>query len=488
VKWEAVIGLEVHVQLRTASKMFCACENRFGAEPNTLVCPVCLGLPGALPVLNEAAVGLALRLGVALGCTVRRRSVFARKNYFYPDLPKNYQISQYDEPLLTGGELAIGSAQTPRAVALHRVHLEEDAGKSFHPEGPDAPRETRVDFNRSGVPLVEMVTEPELRSPEEAYVFLTRFRQLARVLGVTDGDMEKGSLRCDANVSLRPAGAADLGVKTEIKNLNSIRGVERGLAAEIRRQTALLDGGGRVEQCTLLYDADRDALAVMRSKEFAHDYRYFPEPDLPPLVIREAEIERARRELPELPAARQARLAASYGLPPYDAEVLVADYPVADYFEALVGSGVTAKTASNWVMGEVLRALKERGWELSDYAVRVPAARLAELVALQGRGLVSGNLAKEVFERMLDEPGSPESLAVRHGLVQESDPGVLEPLVDEVLAKHPDAVREFLAGKEKAFGFLVGQLMRATGGRADPKAARRLLEDRIAAQSPGQPS
>ncbi len=479
MRWEPVIGLEVHVQLRTASKMFCACANRFGAEPNTLVCPVCLGLPGSLPVLNERVVPMALRLGLALGGEVRAVSRFARKNYFYPDLPKNYQISQYDEPLLRGGRLDIGTPEAPRWVAVHRVHLEEDAGKSFHPEGEGDRRETRVDFNRAGVPLLEMVSEPDLASAEEAYRYLTRLRQLVRVLGITDGDMEKGSLRCDANVSLRPAGARELGTKTEIKNLNSIRGVERGIEAEIRRQAALLEAGDRVEQCTLLYDLDRDALAVMRSKEFAHDYRYFPEPDLPPIVVTEEDIERVRREMPELPAARRLRFAESLGLPAYDAEVLVADYAVADYFEAVVEAGAESKTASNWVMGEVLRALKERSLDLAAFAERVPPARLADLAELAGRGVVSGPLAKEVLQRMLDEPGSPESVARAHGLLQESDRAVLEPLVDEALERHPEVVQEVLAGKEKAFGFLMGQLMRTTGGKANPQTVRDLLREKL---------
>ena len=477
--WEPVIGLEVHIQLRTESKMFCSCANRFGAEPNTLLCPVCLGLPGSLPVLNERAVGSVLRLALALGAEVHRRSIFARKNYFYPDMPKNYQISQYDEPVVTGGALDIGERGAPRLVPIHRCHLEEDTGKSFHPEKQGDRRETRLDFNRAGVPLIEMVSEPALASSDEAYRYLTRLRQLVRVLGITDGDMEKGSLRCDANVSLRRPGAKELGTKTEIKNLNSIRAVERGIEAEIRRQAAILDAGGRVEQCTLLYDVDHDALAVMRSKEFAHDYRYFPEPDLPPLLVSDAALETARRELPELPAARAERFETALGLPAYDADVLTADYEVAGYFERVVAAGAEPKAASNWIMGEVARVSKERGWSVADVEKTFPPARLAALADLGKRGLVSGNLAKEVFAAMLDDAGEPEAIARARGLVQESDPEALRPLVRQVLAENAGPAEEFRAGKEKAFGFLLGQLMRATGGKANPQIARDLLRQEL---------
>ena len=477
--WEPVIGLEVHIQLRTESKLFCACANRFGAEPNTLVCPVCLGLPGSLPVMNARAVDFALRLALALGGEIHRRSIFARKNYFYPDMPKNYQISQYDEPIVTGGTLDIGERGTPRLVPIHRCHLEEDTGKSFHPEKQGDRKETRVDFNRAGVPLIEMVSEPALASSEEAYRYLTRLRQLVRVLGITDGDMEKGSLRCDANVSLRRPGAKELGVKTEIKNLNSIRAVERGIQAEIRRQAGILDGGGRLEQCTLLYDVDHDVLQVMRSKEFAHDYRYFPEPDLPPLEVMETQIVDARASMPELPAQRMARFENELGLPAYDADVLVADYDTADYFEQVVKAGAEPKAASNWVMGEMARASKERGWSVEEFARVVPPARLAALADLAKRGLVSGNLAKEVFEAMLADRGEPEAIARARGLVQESDPSAIRPLVEKILAAHPGPAEEFRAGKEKAFGFLLGQLMRATEGKANPQVARELLREAL---------
>lgn len=474
--WETVIGLEVHVQLRTKSKMFCGCRNQFGAKPNTLVCPVCLGLPGALPVLNRQVVEYALKLGVALGSDIQTHSQFARKNYFYPDLPKNYQISQYSLPILRGGTMDIGTREAPRIVPIERAHLEEDAGKSLHPEGDDGPQKTRIDFNRAGVPLLEMVTDPELKTASEAHVFLTRFRQIARVLKITDGDMEKGSLRCDANISLRRPGDRELGVKTEIKNLNSIRGVERALEAETRRQTEILDSGGRVEQCTLLYDADNDRLAIMRSKESAHDYRYFPEPDLPSIDLRPGEIDRVRENFPELPAARRQRFEETLGLPHYDADVLTSDYEVADYFEEVVAAGSDAKTASNWVMGEVLRFLKESARPLSEFEQVLPANRLAAMIELIQNGTVSGNLAKQLFRVLLEESGDPGKIARARGLLQESDRDSLLPLVEETLDENPDAVSELLQGKEKAFGFLVGQLMRRTKGKGNPRVIRELLE------------
>jgi aspartyl-tRNA(Asn)/glutamyl-tRNA(Gln) amidotransferase subunit B len=479
VNWQPVIGLEVHIQLSTESKMFCGCRNLFGAEPNTLVCPVCLGLPGSLPVLNRVSVECALRLALALGSEIHPVSRFARKNYFYPDVTKNYQISQYEDPIVTGGHLDIGSPESPQEIAITRVHLEEDAGKSFHPEGAGAERETRVDYNRAGVPLLEMVSEPVLGSPREAYVYLTRLRQLVRVLGITDGDMEKGSLRCDANVSLRPAGSEGLGTKTEIKNLNSIRGVERGLMAEIRRQEGLLESGQRIEQCTLLYDADRDVVAVMRSKEFAHDYRYFPDPDLPPVVVREEQIDRVRQEMPELPAARTIRFEEEYALPLYDAGVLTADYEVADYFESVVENGADSKAASNWIMGEVLRTLKEEGMTIGHFATILPAARLARLAGMVKSGLVGTSLAKEVFAVLLTEAGDPEELARARGLIQESDRALLAETVESVLRENPQAVAELLGGKEKALGFLMGKLMRASAGRANPQVIRELLHESV---------
>src|SRR5262245_1043062 len=367
--YEAVIGLECHIQLGTRSKMFCDCPAEFGAMPNANVCPVCLGLPGALPRANRAAIDSALRLGLALGCQIREQSVFARKNYFYPDMPKNYQITQYDQPLCESGAVPVQGPNGEQSFALTRIHAEEDTGKSFHPERYGDRSISRVDFNRAGVPLLELVTEPVFHDPAECFAFLLTLRRLVRWLGISDGDMEKGQLRCDANVSVRPAGATTLGTKTELKNLNSIKGVEKGVRAEIARQVEALESGERIAQATLLYDADHDRLVIMRTKEHAHDYRYFPDPDLPVLRVDAAEREAARAALPELPWAREARFRERLGLPAYDAGVLAESRELSDYFEATAPEG-QEKLASNWIMTEVLRVLRERGWTVADWAAR----------------------------------------------------------------------------------------------------------------------
>jgi aspartyl-tRNA(Asn)/glutamyl-tRNA(Gln) amidotransferase subunit B len=481
--WQPVIGLECHVQLRTRTKMFCGCPVGFGSEPNTNVCPVCLGLPGALPRTNAAAVDHALRLGAALGCSIRETSVFARKNYFYPDMPKNYQVSQYDRPLCEGGSLAVTVDGASRAIALTRIHLEEDAGKSFHPERHGDRRLSRVDFNRAGVPLMELVTEPVLRSPEECALFLTALRRLVRWLGLSDGDMEKGQLRCDANVSLREVGVTRLGTKTEIKNLNSIKAVERGLRAEIARQSGLLNDGERIVQSTLLYDADQDRLAVMRTKEQAHDYRYFPDPDLPVLIASEAERARARTSLPELPWAREARFREQLNLPAYDAAVLTESRELSEYFEACAPPA-HVKVASNWVMTELMRVLKERGWTVEDWEVRVPASRFADFLARVGSRDLPGPVAKQVFAWLPEEPGTVSELLARHGVQVASGEDELRPLVRAVLDEQPAAVAQLHAGDEKPFGFLVGQAMKKSGGQAVPDVLRRLLREELAARSP----
>ena len=477
--YEAVIGLECHIQLSTRTKMFCDCPAEFGAAANANVCPVCLGLPGALPRANRAAVDSALRLGLALGCRLREESVFARKNYFYPDMPKNYQITQYDRPLCEDGALPVTVEGHAREFALIRVHVEEDTGKSFHPERHGDRRVSRVDFNRAGVPLLELVTQPAFRAAAECGAFLTALRRLVRWLGISDGDMEKGQLRCDANVSLRPAGSETLGTKTEIKNLNSIKAVEKGITAEIARQRSLLESGGKITQATLLYDADGDRLAVMRTKEHAHDYRYFPEPDLPPLEVQEAWIASARAALPELPWARAARLEAEYALPAYDAGVLSESRETADYFEA-VARAVDPKLASNWIMSEVPRVLRERGIGPAEWSVRVPPARLADLLARVASRALPGPLAKQALGWMAEETGDVDALLARHEVRVQGSTDELAPLVVQVLEENPGPVSQYLGGKSSTLGFLVGQVMKKSGGQAVPQVVRELLEAELA--------
>jgi aspartyl-tRNA(Asn)/glutamyl-tRNA(Gln) amidotransferase subunit B len=471
--YEAVIGLECHAQLLTRTKLFCSCRAGFGDAPNTNVCPVCVGLPGALPVLNRRAVELAARMALAVGCRVNRDSIFARKNYFYPDLPKGYQISQYNRPLAEDGGLEIETGSGRKRIGIERIHMEEDAGKLLHEGFRDAATKSGVDFNRSGVPLIEIVSLPSLSSPEEAVAYAESLREILQYTGVSDADMEKGNFRCDGNVSVRPRGASALGTKVEIKNLNSFRFLGRALAHEIERQAALLDAGGRVVQETRLYDPDADETQPMRSKEEAHDYRYFPDPDLPPLELSPGMVEEIASALPELPKAKRGRFESELGLPAYDASVLTSSRALADYFEAAARRSGNPKATSNWVMSDVLRKVKESSVPLE--ALPVAPDALGELVALVDQGKLSGKMAKEVFEKMYASGESAAKIIEREGLTQISDPAAIERIARTVVEAHPELVAQYRSGEEKVLGFFVGQVMKATKGQANPKLARETL-------------
>ena len=475
-EYEMVVGLEVHVQLKTKSKAFCGCSTDFGAAPNVNTCPICLALPGALPVLNEKAVELATRAAVALGCTINNVSIFARKNYFYPDLPKGYQISQFDRPLATGGNLKIDVGAGEKAIGITRVHMEEDAGKSLHDRYAGA---TAIDLNRAGVPLIEIVSEPDMRSSKEAGAYLRTLRQILNYLRVSDVSMEEGSLRVDANVSARPVGQKELGTKTEVKNMNSFSGVERALDFEFARQCALLERGKRVSQQTLLWDAAKGEARVSRTKEGSHDYRYFPEPDLGPLVLDPRWMNEIKASIPELPAGRKKRMIEEYKLTAEEVEQLTVDPALADYFESTARDAGDAKAAANWAMGEVQAAINSAG--ISIDSLRARPADLAQLIKLVTQGLVSHAAAKKIFALMVETGKPAAQIAHDAALLQVGDETALSGWIDEIIAEHPDEAKRYLAGERKLQGVLVGFVMKKSAGKADPKRVNQLLMARAGA-------
>jgi aspartyl-tRNA(Asn)/glutamyl-tRNA(Gln) amidotransferase subunit B len=472
-KYEPVIGLEVHVQLLTETKIFCACATRFGDPPNANTCPVCLGLPGTLPVLNKRVIEMAVRASLALNCTVHEHSRFARKNYFYPDLPKGYQISQYELPLATHGWVDIELAGTRKRIGITRLHVEEDAAKNLHEGFAHSDLKAYIDYNRCGSPLCEIVSEPDIRAPEEAYAYLTTLRQILLYTGVSDCNMEEGSLRCDANVSVRPRGSEQFGTKVEVKNLNSFRFLQKALEYEIERHIGVLESGGRISQETRLWNQPEGRTVSMRSKEKAHDYRYFPEPDLLPVHVSSAWREEIRRSLPELPEAKRARFVAAYGVTPYDAEVLTATQARADYFEAVTKAGGSGKNAANWMQTELLRRLHDSAKEIE--ASPVSPAALAELLKLVESGQITGAVGKKVFATMFETRRGAAEIVAAEGLAQISDTSAIEQAAREVIAKNPDNVAKFRSGNEGVFKFFVGQVMRATRGQANPQAVNDIL-------------
>lgn len=482
--FEPVIGLEVHAQLLTRSKIFCGCSATFGAPPNSQTCPICLGMPGVLPVLNRRVVEFAIKAAVALQCEIAGGCRFARKNYFYPDMPKNYQISQYELPLARNGMLEFPVNGLTKSVRIHRLHLEEDVGKLLHAGTFQSADSSLVDFNRSGVPLMEIVSEPDIRNPEDAAEYLRQVRAIVVYLEVCDGNMEEGSLRCDANVSVRRAGTEELGVKAEVKNMNSFKHVQKALAYEIQRQVRVLEQGGRVVQETRLWDANQEQTFPMRSKEYAHDYRYFLEPDLVPVTIPRQWIDEIRRTLPELPQERRARFVRQYTIPDYDAAVLTASKPLAGYYEEVVKAFPEPKTASNWVMVELLGLLNKDGREITDSPI--PPAELAALLTMLNRGDISGKIAKMVFEKMYQTGTSAALIVQEEGLTQISDQDELLRIVEGVLAQHPGPVAEYRKGKVQSFTFLVGAVMKASRGKANPKTVNELLRTLLERSAPGE--
>ncbi|MDK2956762.1 MAG: aspartyl-tRNA(Asn)/glutamyl-tRNA(Gln) amidotransferase subunit [Desulfovibrionales bacterium] len=472
--YEPVIGLEVHAQLKTKTKIFCSCSTNFGDEPNTNVCPVCAGMPGVLPVLNKKVLEFSVKTGLAVNCKINMKSLFARKNYFYPDLPKDYQISMYEEPICGPGRIDIETSAGPKRIGVTRIHLEEDAGKSIHSPVENV---SFVDLNRTGVPLMEIVSEPDMRSPEEAVAYLKALRAILVYLDVCDGNMEEGSFRCDANVSVRPRGQKEFGIRTELKNMNSFRHVQRALEYEIGRQCDLLDDGEKVVQETRLFDTAKSVTVAMRTKEEANDYRYFPDPDLPPVVLRQEWIDRWASELPELPAPRRARFLEQYGLPADAADLLTSERALADYFEAAAAAYNEPKKIANWIMTDLLRELNQAHLSVSD--CKLAPEGLAALVRLVDEGVISGKSGKDVFTEVFASGEDPEAVVKAKGLVQISDASALEEIVDKVLAANPAEVESYKGGKKKLMGFFVGQIMRETKGQANPGLVNQIIQKKL---------
>ncbi len=473
-KYEAVIGLEVHAQLLTDTKIFCGCSTKFGVPPNTNVCPVCLGHPGVLPVLNKKVVEFTILMGLATDCTINERSIFARKNYFYPDLPKGYQISQYEKPICENGNISIElKSGLKKNIGITRIHMEEDAGKSIHDQGDS----TLIDVNRCGTPLMEIVSEPDLRTAEEAYLYLTKLKQIVTYLGICDGNMEEGSLRCDANVSVRLKGEEKLGTKTEVKNMNSFRNVEKAIDYEIERQIDILEDGGKIIQQTLLWDADANQVKPMRSKEEAHDYRYFPDPDLMPVFVSADWKKEIASSMPELPEKRRDRFISQFSLPKYDAEILTSSRELADYYENVLKVTNDYKSASNWVMTEVLKVMNDEKISIKEFPVT--PENLGKLIILINKNTISGKIAKELFPEMLKTNKDPNEIVKEKNLVQISDTKEIETAIDKILSMNESQVKEYLSGKDKVIGFFVGQIMKETKGKANPQIVNELLKKKL---------
>jgi aspartyl-tRNA(Asn)/glutamyl-tRNA(Gln) amidotransferase subunit B len=484
MEYESIIGLEVHAQLLTESKIFCGCSTKYGSPPNTQTCPVCLGMPGVLPVLNKKAVEYAIKMVLAVGAKVNPKSIFARKNYFYPDLPKGYQISQYEQPLAEGGFIQIETGVGDKKIRIRRIHLEEDAGKSLHPEDETDDMGTSIDMNRCGVPLIEIVSEPDMNSPQEAYLYLNKLKQIVQYLGISSGNMEEGALRCDANVSIRAKGAEKFGVNTEVKNMNSFRGVEKALTYEIKRQIEILKKGGTIEKETLLWDENKQMCFTMRTKEESHDYRYFPEPDLVTLAVSDEWLNQIKKTLPELPDQRKERFVRDWEIPQYDAEVLTTSKEIADYYEECVKNysqdpnfGPDGKKVSNWVMGEVLRELNERKTEIKDF--KISPENLADLLKQIDEGTISAKMAKKIFAEMAQTGKSASQIIKEKELMQISDEKDLAQIIETVLKENEENVKRYHAGRKKLFGFFVGEVMKKAQGKANPKLVNQILKEKL---------